>query len=124
LNIYGSRFAPSFFKSKEFLCFTNAGAQAKVSSIPANSWFGDYDKLTMSGILFEEVFGSRLEDIKQQVVYIGDSPNDESMFSYFPNAVGVANVMQFEGKMDHYPAWVTHREGGYGFAEMVDGLLS
>ena len=45
------------------------------------------------------------------------------MFSYFPNSVGMANVMQFEGKMDRYPAWVTKREGGYGFAEMVDGLL-
>jgi hypothetical protein len=104
-------------------CFTNAGAQAKVSSIHVNGWFGEYDKLTMSGILLEEVFGCRLEDIKQQVIYIGDSPNDVPMFSYFPNSVGVANVMQFEGKMDHYPAWVTKREGGYGFAEMVDGLL-
>ncbi len=104
-------------------CFKKAGARAKVSSIHVNGWFGDYDKLTMSGILFEEVFGCRLEDIKQQVIYIGDSPNDVPMFSYFPNSVGVANVMQFEGKMDRYPAWVTKREGGYGFAEMVDGLL-
>jgi len=104
-------------------CFTTAGAQAKVSSIHVNGWFGEYDKLTMSGMLLEEVFGCRLEDIKQQVIYIGDSPNDVPMFSYFPNSVGVANVMQFEGKMDHYPAWVTKREGGYGFAEMVDGLL-
>jgi HAD superfamily hydrolase (TIGR01484 family) len=104
-------------------CFEDAGAQAKVSSIHVNGWFGEYDKLTMSGILLEEVFGCRLEDIKQQVIYIGDSPNDVPMFSYFPNSVGVANVMQFEGKMDHYPAWVTGREGGYGFAEMVDGLL-
>jgi hypothetical protein len=104
-------------------CFEDAGAQAKVSSIHVNGWFGEYDKLTMSGILLEEVFGCRLEDIKQQVIYIGDSPNVVPMFSYFPNSVGVANVMQFEGKMDHYPAWVTGREGGYGFAEMVDGLL-
>ena len=104
-------------------CFEGVGAQAKVSSIHVNGWFGDYDKLTMSGILFEEVFGCRLEDIKQQVIYIGDSPNDVPMFSYFPNSVGVANVVQFEGKMDQYPAWVTSREGGYGFAEMVDGLL-
>jgi len=104
-------------------CFEDAGAQAKVSSIHVNGWFGDYDKLTMSGILFEEVFGCHLEDIKQQVIYIGDSPNDVPMFSYFPNSIGVANVMQFEGKMDHYPAWVTKREGGYGFAEMVDGIL-
>jgi hypothetical protein len=31
--------------------------------------------------------------------------------------------MQFEGKMAHFPAWVTKKEGGYGFAEMVNMLL-
>jgi hypothetical protein len=45
------------------------------------------------------------------------------MFAYFPNSVGVANVKQFEGKMDHYPVWITEKEGGYGFAEMVKILL-
>jgi HAD superfamily hydrolase (TIGR01484 family) len=105
-------------------CFEKAGAQAKVSSIHVNGWFGDYDKLTMTGILFEEVFGYRLEDVSEKVIYVGDSPNDEPMFSYFRHSVGVANVMQFEGQIERYPAWVTKREGGYGFAEMVDALLS
>ena len=77
----------------------------------------------MSGILFEEVYGLHLEDNNEAVVYIGDSPNDEPMFSYFTNAVGVANIRRFEGKMAHLPAWITNREGGYGFAEMVDALL-
>jgi len=105
-------------------CFEDAGAQAKVSSIHVNGWFGAYDKLTMTAILFEEVFGIRLEDIKEQVIFIGDSPNDVPMFSYFMHSVGVANVMQFAGKMERYPAWVTEKEGGYGFAEMVEILLS
>ena len=105
-------------------CFEDAGARAKVSSIHVNGWFGAYDKLTMTAILFEEVLGTRLEDIKEQVIFIGDSPNDVPMFSYFMHSVGVANVIQFVGKMDHYPAWVTAKEGGYGFAEMVEMLLS
>ena len=104
--------------------FESAGAQAKVSSIHVNGWFGDYDKLTMSGIMFEEVFGSRLAEVKDRVIYTGDSPNDGPMFAYFPHAVGVANVRQFTGKMDHYPAWITQSEGGKGFAEMVDILLT
>ncbi len=103
--------------------FERAGAQAKVSSIHVNGWFGDYDKLTMSAIMFEEVFGHRLEEIKDQVIYTGDSPNDVPMFAYFPNSVGVANVRWFEGKMNHYPVWITDQEGGYGFAEMVNILL-
>ena len=104
--------------------FVRAGARAKVSSIHVNGWFGDYDKLTMTGILFEEVFDRRLEDIKEQVIYSGDSPNDAPMFSYFPQSVGVANVLNFNGRMDPYPTWVTKQEGGYGFAEMVAILLA
>jgi HAD superfamily hydrolase (TIGR01484 family) len=105
-------------------CFENVGAQAKASSIHVNGWFGDYDKLTMTGMLFEEVYGESLEKVKDQVIFTGDSPNDVPMFSYFPNSVGVANVLHFEGKMDNYPTWITRKEGGYGFAEMVDQLLS
>jgi len=104
--------------------FENAGAQAKVSSIHVNGWFGDYDKLTMTAMMFEEVYGHRLGKVKDQIIFSGDSPNDVPMFAYFPNSVGVANVNQFEGKMDHYPAWVTKNEGGYGFAEMVKMLLA
>jgi len=104
--------------------FENAGARAKVSSIHVNGWFGDYDKLAMTGILFEEVYGNRLDDVKERVIFIGDSPNDVPMFAYFSNSVGVANVLQFKEMMTHYPTWITEKEGGLGFAEMVDGLLS
>ena len=104
--------------------FKEVGAEAKVSSIHVNGWFGEYDKLTMTRFLFEEVFRENLADIKQDVIYIGDSPNDAPMFAYFPHSVGVANVLQFEGRMPCNPAWITRKKGGYGFAEMVDKLLT
>jgi HAD superfamily hydrolase (TIGR01484 family) len=104
--------------------FKQAGAEAKASSIHVNGWFGDYDKLTMTRFLFEEVFSENLEAVKEAVIYIGDSPNDAPMFAYFPNSVGVANVSNFEGRMPCNPAWITRKEGGYGFAEMVDKLLT
>lgn len=104
--------------------FNKAGAVAKVSSIHINGWFGEYDKLTMARYLFEEVFRENLEDVKEDVIYIGDSPNDAPMFAFFPHSVGVANVLQFEGRMPCYPAWITRQSGGYGFAEMVDRLLA
>ncbi|MCP4629070.1 MAG: HAD-IIB family hydrolase [bacterium] len=104
--------------------FEKAGAVAKASSIHVNGWFGEYDKLTMTRYLIEEVFGENLEDVKGDVIYIGDSPNDAPMFAYFPHSVGVANVLQFKGRMPCNPAWITRKEGGYGFAEMVDKLLT
>jgi HAD superfamily hydrolase (TIGR01484 family) len=105
-------------------CFRRAGAEAKISSIHINGWFGDYDKLTMTGILFKEIYSCRLEDINEQVIYIGDSPNDEPMFEFFSNSVGVANIEAYLDRLDHKPAWVTSLAGGYGFAEMVDIMLS
>jgi hypothetical protein len=38
-------------------------------------------------------------------------------------AVGVANVHAFENQLDPSPTYVTHNEGGFGFAEMVAVLL-
>jgi hypothetical protein len=105
-------------------CFKRAGARAKISSIHVNGWFGDYDKLTMTHLFFKEVFKSDLDKIKEQVIFTGDSPNDAPMFGYFPHSVGVANIVRFKKTIDHKPAWVTENEGGYGFAEMVDILLS
>ncbi len=105
-------------------CFESAGAHAKVSSIHVNGWFGEYDKLTMTQLLFEEVYRESLDAMKRDVIFIGDSPNDVPMFAYFPNSVGVANVLQFEERLTSKPAWVTRKAGGYGFAEMVDQLLS
>ena len=104
--------------------FKEVGAEAKVSSIHVNGWFGKYNKLTMTRFLFEEVFRENLTDVIQDVLYIGDSPNDAPMFSYFPHSVGVANVLQFEGRMPNNPTWITRKKGGFGFAEMVDKLLA
>jgi HAD superfamily hydrolase (TIGR01484 family) len=104
--------------------FEAAGAQAKVSSIHVNGWFGAYDKLTMTRRLFQDAFKEDLEAIKSHLIFVGDSPNDQPMFAFFPNAVGVANVREFVGRMSALPAWVTQREGGGGFAEMVAVLLS
>jgi hypothetical protein len=46
------------------------------------------------------------------------------MFAFFPQAVGVANVRRFLARMPAAPAYVTAREAGAGFAELVDVLLS
>ncbi|MCP4689513.1 MAG: HAD-IIB family hydrolase [Desulfobacterales bacterium] len=105
-------------------CFEEAGARAKISSIHVNGWFGDYDKLAMSRLMFREIFNQDLDEIRDRVIYIGDSPNDAPMFAFFPHSVGVANIHEFKDRMPHEPAYVTKKEGGGGFFEMVDLLLS
>jgi len=104
--------------------FEEAGATQKVSSIHVNGWFGQYDKLSMTRVLFAEVFHADLDTVRDTVVFAGDSPNDEPMFAFFPNAVGVANVRDFASRIVRGPRWVTEHRGGEGFAELADALLA
>ena len=96
------------------------GLVAKVSSIHVNAWFGKYDKLDMSRRVARDLFGVTAAD---QVVFVGDSPNDAPMFGGFPLSVGVANVRRFVDRMEHLPRYVTKNEGGAGFAEVARVLL-
>jgi HAD superfamily hydrolase (TIGR01484 family) len=102
---------------------TAAGARAKISSIHVNGWFGDYDKLACARLLFREAFGADLDAVKETVAYVGDSPNDEPMFRYFPLAIGVANVRDFADRLKARPAYVTKARAGAGFAEAARALL-
>ena len=97
------------------------GAHAKVSSIHVNAWFGNYDKLTMTELFLREVLHET--DFLRDVIFFGDSPNDEPMFAHFPVTCGVANIRPFADRMAHLPAYVAPLEGGFGFAAAVDVLL-
>ena len=99
------------------------GMTAKVSSIHVNGWFGSYDKLATTRTLMHEVFACDLDAARDAFVFAGDSPNDAPMFAYFPNAVGVANVRRFLDVLPAVPAFITGREAGAGFSELVDFLL-
>jgi len=104
--------------------FETAGATAKVSSIHVNGWFGSYDKLSMTELLFRQEFDLELREYRDRVIFSGDSPNDAPMFAFFPHSVGVANIGEFLDQISHPPTWVTDGAGGYGFAEMAGCLLA
>jgi hydroxymethylpyrimidine pyrophosphatase-like HAD family hydrolase len=103
--------------------FEDAGAVAKVSSIHVNGWFGDFDKLSMTRRAMAEFFSRDIDEERNDIVFAGDSPNDAPMFGFFPNAVGVANVRDFAGKLPAEPAWVTLGRGAAGFLELAEFLL-
>lgn len=104
--------------------FEDFGATAKVSSIHVNGWFGNHDKLTASLGFLDETAGIDAQTDREQVVFVGDSPNDAPMFAHFPNAVGVANVLAFRLRLAAMPRWVTSAPGGRGFAEVADLLIA
>ena len=102
----------------------DAGMTVKVSSIHVNGWFGAYDKLTMIRQLFDEVFHVNLDQEKKRFVFVGDSPNDQPAFAYFPIAVGVANIRDFSDQLKSPPAFITEGRAGDGFVELTSHLLA
>jgi len=103
--------------------FERHGAQAKVSSIHVNGWFGAYDKLSMAKVVLADEFGIGWEEARACVVYAGDSPNDEPMFAAFPLSVGVANIQAFAHRLKHKPAFVAQGHSGDGFIQLAEVLL-
>lgn len=104
--------------------FESAGAVAKVSSIHVNGWFGAHDKLTMT----ERFLADRLQidptAENAAVAFIGDSPNDAPMWAHFEQSFAVGNVRRFTGQLAAEPRYVTISEGGAGFVEFAEALLS
>lgn len=102
----------------------NAGAEARLSSVHVNTWFGSYDKYSgFTHWLAEGAPGASQVLRLDEWIYLGDSPNDEPMFSKFERCVGVANVLPFRPRMPIGPRWVSQGEGGSGFAQVVERLL-
>jgi len=99
------------------------GLTAKASSIHVNGWFGGYDKLSTARQMLREDFAIDVDAERERFVFAGDSPNDQPMFAFFPNAVGVANVREMESLMTKFPAWITPSPGAAGFAELAAALL-
>ncbi len=103
--------------------FEKAGACAKISSIHVNAWFGDHDKCSCCKLLLKELFQEDFSAVKEQYIYFGDSPNDEPLFEFFPQTVGVANIKNFLPRLQHLPTFITSKEGGRGFAEAIQYIL-
>jgi predicted mannosyl-3-phosphoglycerate phosphatase (HAD superfamily) len=115
------------------------GARAKISSIHVNIWMGDYDKLSMAERFLSGRFGwqggagsgsaagrraaAGEEAALREVLFAGDSPNDEPMFARFPLSCAVANIHRYQGMVKRLPAFVASGECGEGFAEIVETLL-
>jgi HAD superfamily hydrolase (TIGR01484 family) len=104
--------------------FEKAGAQAKVSSIHVNGWFGAHDKTTGARWIVRRLYGRDLDAERGRWVYVGDSTNDQAMFACFPLSVGVANLLRFAAQLHTWPAYLAEGERGAGFAQVAQALLA
>jgi HAD superfamily hydrolase (TIGR01484 family) len=99
------------------------GARVVASSVHLHVSFADCDKAKMAARLASTLWGEDLAVTRGHYVFVGDSPNDQSCFDYFPLSVGVANVRRYLPLLDCPPVFVTSGPGGHGFAELLSRLL-
>ncbi|NEQ48845.1 MAG: HAD family phosphatase [Leptolyngbya sp. SIO3F4] len=95
--------------------FTYSTVQCHIKPLPQDKASG-----------LTQVIAQQFPDLAhREVLTVGDSPNDESMFdpAQFPHSVGVANVKHYLDALAHHPAFITHAEEGKGFAELANLLL-
>jgi HAD superfamily hydrolase (TIGR01484 family) len=99
------------------------GMSATVSSIHINGWFGDHSKLSGARWIVQRLLARELEAEREHWIYVGDSTNDQLMFGHFALSVGVANLLVFADQLSVWPAYLTERARGAGFAEVAQRLL-
>ena len=69
------------------------------SNVHFNFWCGEVSKYRAVSFLLKNHYSFSLEEC----VYFGDSLNDESMFRYFENSVGVSNIVNCLERLEHAP---------------------
>jgi HAD superfamily hydrolase (TIGR01484 family) len=77
------------------------------------------------GVAILQVVKQYFPEIKPtQIITVGDSPNDASMFdrSLFPHSVGVANIQHYTSQLTHQPQYITKSPEVAGFCELVKSL--
>jgi HAD superfamily hydrolase (TIGR01484 family) len=77
------------------------------------------------GVAIRQVLRQYFPEIQPtQIITVGDSPNDVSMFdrSYFPQSVGVANIAHYTSQLAHQPQYMTQLPEVAGFVELVNLL--
>ncbi|RVU86057.1 HAD-IIB family hydrolase [Leucothrix sargassi] len=95
-----------------------------VSSIHINAWVSDHSKRQMCERIVQRYLGKSLGELPEQVVYAGDSLNDEEMFSVLNLSVGVANIAAVKDQMTHLPTYITPAAYGAGFEQIAEAIIS
>ena len=99
------------------------GAVYKVSSIHVNCWYGEFDKMSCVRRFTEDREDRGWAELAADVLFIGDSPNDEPMFRDFPLSIGVANLKVFLEDLTYLPTYITRGSASAGFTEAVKLIL-
>lgn len=100
------------------------GATYSESSIHINAYFGRYDKKSSLKFFLPQVLGISEEEYLEKGIYVGDSFNDEPLFSYFPLSVGMHTVEDKRASFKKLPTYITEGTSGSGWVEIASSLTN
>jgi HAD superfamily hydrolase (TIGR01484 family) len=87
------------------------------SNVHINFWAGEISKYKA----VELYLNKYKKDLKlSECIYFGDAPNDQSMFHFFENSVGVSNIKNYLSQMQYPPKIIL--EGSEN--EMIKGVFN
>ncbi|MFT6632405.1 MAG: HAD superfamily hydrolase (TIGR01484 family) [Bacteriovoracaceae bacterium] len=87
------------------------------SNVHINFWVGDISK--SNGVKhFIKNYAPHVE--KDECLFYGDAANDESMFEYFPNTIGVSNIISILDQLEFKPSIVLEGKDNSG----ANGVLN
>jgi HAD superfamily hydrolase (TIGR01484 family) len=101
-----------------------AGYHTSVSSIHIHAYKPTNEKADGVYPLMQAAFAMSRADVHARCAFIGDSPNDASLFALIPISVGVANVRSSLDQIAVPPAYVCSNECGAGFVEFATALIA
>jgi HAD superfamily hydrolase (TIGR01484 family) len=102
----------------------NEGYKTAVSSIHIHAYFPVNEKADGVYPLMQSAFAMDKAAVHARAAFIGDSPNDASLFAAIPMSVGVANVRTSLSKIATAPAYICSNECGAGFVEFAHLLVN
>lgn len=102
------------------------GYNARASSIHINAWAGDFDKAPTSLHVLNDLSAGNFDP--DQWLFVGDAPNDASMFNTFTQSVAVANIKPYlithSESFTRLPKYLCQASYGEGFQELANYLLA
>ena len=101
-----------------------AGGHWSESSIHINVSFGNFSKRSALLFFMDALFDIKAARIMEHGIYLGDSLNDEDLFSFMPLSVGMHSVEDNRSAFSFLPSYITSGYGGDGFSEVVRSLAA
>mgnify|MGYP000283008110 CR=1 FL=1 len=125
INVNQDLAVPALERRDAVLAFCQQeGISHSVSSIHINTWVAQNSKRAMCERVVQQYFKQPISELPDQLIYSGDSPNDQEMFSTVKLSVGVANILAVKDQLKTLPTYLTTGSHGQGFDQIAAAILA